>query len=261
MARAIVWPSIGAEAPPPALADALDTSALAAAFGPELARLVGARITAHTGPAKSKAPLLHLASVTLAQPADLAAIGLGAPADSAALLLERLFGARPGKGAPRPAGVEALPPGSAAWATLCRILVQAFIRALPAANAAPAAPARLPDRPRALATEPAFQLDLDIEGVTATLAVALEPARRTAPPPPPDLSGWRQRAGARALDLDLPVALRIAERRIGLADLARLRAGDILPLDRPDEVDLLAGGRRIARLPAASLLPPEGSGS
>jgi flagellar motor switch/type III secretory pathway protein FliN len=261
MARAIVWPSISAETPPSALAGALDMSALAAAFGPELARLAGARITAHSGPAKSKAPILHLASVALAQPADLSAIALGAPADSAAHLLERLFGARPGKGAPSPAGVETLPPGSAAWATLCRILVQALIRSLPAANAAPSAPARLPDRPRALASEPAFQLDLDIEGVSATLSVALDPARPAPPPSARDIAGWRQRAGARVLDLDLPVALRLAERRIGLADLACLRAGDILPLDRPDEVDLLAGGRCIARLPAASLLPPEGSGS
>ena len=70
---------------------------------------------------------------------------------------------------------------------------------------------------------------------------------------------WRQHARARALELDVPVALRLAERRIGLAELARLRPGDILPIERPDQVDLLAGGRRIARLPAASLLPPEGT--
>ena len=71
--------------------------------------------------------------------------------------------------------------------------------------------------------------------------------------------GFRWWTRARALELDVPVALRLAERCIGLAELARLRPGDILPIERPDQVDLLAGDRRIARLPAASLLPPEGT--
>jgi flagellar motor switch/type III secretory pathway protein FliN len=258
MARAILWPSIGLPEPAPALADALDTPALAAAFGPELARLVGARITARSAPAKVKAPLLHLATLPLAQPAGLAAIGLAAPADSATALLERLFGARPADSALRPGGVEALPPGAVSWLVLCQMLSAALVSALPAANAAASGPARHPDRARALATDPSFQLDLDIEGQAATLIAALEPAR-PAPPPGPDAMAWRQHARARALELDVPVALRLAERRIGLAELARLRTGDILPIERPDQVDLLAGGRRIARLPAASLLPPEGT--
>ncbi|TPE60142.1 FliM/FliN family flagellar motor switch protein [Sandaracinobacter neustonicus] len=260
MARAIVWPSIGDPAPEaaPALMEALDAPALAAAFGPELARLMGARITARVSNTPSASPLLHLSSIALSAPVELSAIGLGCPADSAARLLERLFGTRAADGA-RPAGVEALPPGSASWAVLCHTLAQALARALPAANASAAAPARHTDRPRALNPEPAFLLELDVEGMACTLAVVLEGAR-PAPPPPdaPDAAEWRQRARARALDLELPVALRIAERRIGLAQLAALQPGDILPLERPETVDVLAAGRRIARLPAAQLLPPEG---
>lgn len=264
MARAILWPNAGLPVaePAPAPADLLDCPAFAAAYGPELARLMGARITGRLAPLASAAPLLHVGSVALAAPAGLAGIALASPADSLAALLERLFGARAPGGPAAPAGVEALPPGSASWAVLCHTLSHALVRALATAGAKVAAPARHPDRPKALATDASFQLDLDIEGLACVLAVTLEPARPAPQPaaaPEPDPGSWRQRTHARSLDLDLPVALRIAERRIGLAELAGLGAGDILPLERPDQVDVLAGGRRIARLPAASLLPPEGS--
>ena len=260
MARAIVWPSIGTPAPDPepVLADTLDAPALAAAFGPELARLMGARITARISQTPPRSPPLHLTTIALSAPAQLSAIGIACPADSAARLLERLFGSRPADGA-QPASVESLPPGSASWGVLCHSIGQALARSLPAANAVAAAPARHTDRPRALAPEPALYLELDVEGMACQLAIALEGAR-PAPPAPktPDARAWRERARSRALDMELPVALRIAERRIDLARLAALKAGDILPLERPQTVDVLAAGRSIARLPAAKLLP-EGS--
>ncbi len=46
-----------------------------------------------------------------------------------------------------------------------------------------------------------------------------------------------------------------------VSNVAGLRAGDILPLERPQSVEVLAGGRSLARLPAERLGPGEQSPS
>ncbi|MGL6044529.1 MAG: FliM/FliN family flagellar motor C-terminal domain-containing protein, partial [Sandaracinobacteroides sp.] len=93
-----------------------------------------------------------------------------------------------------------------------------------------------------------------VDGIVCRLR--LTPELPPAPPPPPraapDMALWRQQARARAFELELPVSLRIADTRMPVTRVAELVEGDIIPLDRPDKLDVMAAGRRIARLPASS---------
>ena len=156
-----------------------------------------------------------------------------------------------------------LPPGSACWATLCRHISRALGRAFEANGVQLGGGPLLPPRAvlaEAQRSEPADTiLALDLDGTPAALALTAEPMPVAVAPAPatPDAQQWRARAQARALDLELPVTLRLAETRVALATVAPLRAGDILPLERPHALDLLVEGRRIGRLPAASFLPTE----
>lgn len=265
MPRAFIWPSARSPEPlaaRPAEAPIPDAAGLAAAIGPELTRLFGARCAAHllADPGRKAAPLSHVAAVLRCTAAQAAAapstLTLLLAPEGIARLTDILFGAPPG---PAAHALPALPPGSASWMTLARFLADAMARALAATGQRCLGPATIPARaaPQTAGGEPQLLLRLDLDGIEAMIGVRLEEVETETPvadaAPDPEL--WRRRARNRALDLALPVALRLAETRVPLAQVAALSPGDILPLDRPASIELLAGGRRLQMLPASSLIP------
>lgn len=258
MARALLWPSAQpAEAAVSSAATLKDAAGFAAALGPELTRLFGVRAAARPadGPANGDAacPTHMVARFRLPSQEHTATLALLLTPEDIALLLDVLFGAAP---AAAGGALPTLPPGSASWATLTRFLSDAVARALAATGQRLEGAVQLPPRAAALADAGAPQLlfRLEIDGAAATLGLLLEGRKPPAPPPPaPEPELWRHRARARTLDLALPVSLRLAETRMPVGEVAALRAGDILPLERPQSVEVLAGGRSLARLPAAQL--------
>lgn len=292
MARAIVWPQIAPPAPPEpkAAAHGLDLAGLAAAFGPELARRIGIRVTAlpdMAGPAElstadgsagdswagdratvllGRIPLgsakgaqgaqTQGAQTLHGQDAGAQALQVGAPPACAEMLLERLFGARaPDAAKASGAGLFTLPPGSASWLALCRTVCGAVAAALAAGGRAAAGSPAFPPRAISLPTGPLLSLTLDADGIPGRILLLAESALPAPAPAAPDRALFRQAVRARAFDLELPVALRIAEQRISLLQASRLAVGDILPIDPVHALDVLAGGRAIARLPASAFTP------
>lgn len=262
MSRAIIWPSAPAEvpeAPPPPASAIADQTGFAAAFGPELTRLFGARCAARllAEPAGPVAAGCSHVTARLRLPTGAAptppthATLLMAPSDIARLL-DVLFG---GAAATAGGDLPPLPPASASWMALARFLADAATRALLATGQRCLGPAEIPLRPAPLAESlpPQLLLKLDVDGVEAMLGLRIdgEEAETTAQPPDPEQ--WRQRASARVLDLVLPVALRLQESRIPVSQIAALSPGDILPLERPATVELIAGGRHLRTLPASHL--------
>jgi hypothetical protein len=267
VARSIVWPRIAppAEAEPEAPLHGFDVPGLAAAFGPDLARRMGLRITAVPETvAQAAADTVLLARIPLAPgkaPGGPQALHVGAPPDCAAMLMERLFGARAADAAAaRGADLLALPPGSASWMALCRTVSAALVVALGAAGRAAGGTPVLPARAVPLPAGPLLGLSVDADGIAGRILLAPEAAKAAPPPPAPDPALFRQAARARAFEMELPVALRIAERRISLDQASRLSVGDTLPIDPVQSMDLLAGGQRIARLPASAFTPPPADG-
>ena len=279
MSRAIIWPAAPEqppEAPPSPVAAIHDPTGLAAAFGPELTRLFGARCAARLleDPAVPLASACSHVAAELRLPAATAATQAAAapqaenvpatvtlllPPTDVARLLDVLFG-----GAAATSGVtlHPLPPGSASWMALARFLADSAARALLATGQRCQGPAEIPLRP-APAVEPRLPqllLKLDIDGTEALLGLRVDGVEVQAPATPPDPEAWRQRASARVLDLVLPVALRLQDTRIPVSQILNLSPGDILPLDRPSSVELLAGGRHLDTLPAARFAAGAGAG-
>lgn len=266
MARSIVWPQVAPPVDPardPAVSDpgaGLDLAGIAAAFGPDLARRMGLRITA--APDADADPSgeadLGLGRIPLAVGADaLEAVHVGCSPQVGSMLLERLFGASAATAAnARSADLLGLPPGSASWAALCRTVASALSAALAASGRRVAGSADLPLRPVALPDGPRLGLALDVDGTPSRLLLVLQQARPAAAPEPvPDVARFRAAARARVLDMELPVALRIAERRISLPQASALGVGDIISIDPLPMPEVLAGRRRIARLPASAFTP------
>lgn len=267
MARSIVWPQIAppAEAEPKPPAHGLDLAGLAAAFGPELARRMGIRVTAvpDAGLPPEPASVL-LGRIPLAPGKGTAgavqaaqALQVGAPPDCAAMLMERLFGARASDAAnARGADLFSLPPGSASWVALCRTVCAAVVAALAAGGRTAAGSPAFPPRAIPLPAGPLLGLSVDADGIACRILLMPELALPAPPPVAHDRQQFRQAARARAFELELPVSLRIAERRLSLQQASELSVGDILPIDPVQTLDVLAGGRRIARLPASAFAPP-----
>lgn len=276
MARTIHWPTASLPAPeapaplPPTLLEALDSAGLSAALGPELTRLFGTRITARPittlpPPGKPLVKMLAVGRVRLSTASGPAPIDIAIEANAAAILIERLFGSRPAEACSEAAGRLAnLPPGSGSWISLCRFLTTATAKAMAAAGHAAAGPPALPPR----AADPAMPhgatnlpLNLDIDGAHGNLVFSDPstpiPVPTPEPPPPPDAQLWRRRTHARTLQLELPVALRLADTRLLLSDVAALRPGDVIPLARPRALGVLIGGQRLADIPAHRLLPAD----
>jgi hypothetical protein len=266
VARSIIWPQVGppAEAVAPDPGKGLDVLGLAAAFGPELARRMGIRVTAVRarddvmGGDSETAVLLGSVPLASGGAGGLEAVHAGCAPEVAALLLERLFGARASDAATaRGADLAVLPPGSASWVALCRTVSTALAAALGSVEQAVGGSPRLPSRAHGLPGGHRLVLSLDVDGHGCAMLLLLETARPVQPAPPaPDVGQFRRAALARAFDLELPVALRIAERRMSLEQFGQLAAGDIIPIDPLQTLDVLAAGRRIARLPARAFIPP-----
>jgi hypothetical protein len=260
MARSIVWPQVAApaEIEPAEPAHGLDLTSLAASFGPELARRMGLRVTAAADAeaAPSAEPPVRLGSLPLeAGGGGPEALHIGCSGEAGAMLLERLFGA-PAAGPSATAGADllALPPGSASWMALCRTILTALGAALAASGRKAAGSADLPARAAALPDGLRMGLALDVDGTACRLWLVPQAARPALPAAPaPDVAAFRRAARARALDLELPVALRVAERRISIAQASALSVGDIIPIDPLPMPEVLAGGRRIAKLPGRAL--------
>jgi len=263
MARSIVWPQVAppVEVEPPTPSHRFDLGGLGAIFGPELARRMGLRVTAGPDPAASAAaePEVLLGSVPLAPAPDgLSAVHVGCTPGAGAMLLERLFGAR-GTDAGSASGAELLrlPPGSASWIALCRTVTGALAAAMAGYGRPVGGSPDLPLRAIPMPSGARLDLLLDVDGTACRLALILESEDvPQAERPKPDAMAFRRAARARAFELELPVALRVAEQRIPLSQALTLSVGDIVPIEPLPMPDVLAGGRRIARLPAASLARP-----
>lgn len=279
MARTIHWPTAALAAPeapvplpptlPPTLLEALDSAGLVAALGPELTRLFGTRISASpiaAPPGKSSVKMFAAGRVRLSTTSGPAPIDIAIEGIAANTLIERLFGSRPSEAGGRAGGGAAdrlvnLPPGSGSWISLCRFLTIAVTKAMATAGHGAAGPPALPPR----AADPAspqgatcLPLGLDIDGAQGRLTLS-DPSAPTQPPTPeppplPDAQLWRRRTRARTLQLELPVALRLADTRLLLSEIAALRPGDVIPLARPRALGVLVGGQRLADIPAHRLL-------
>ena len=70
-------------------------------------------------------------------------------------------------------------------------------------------------------------------------------------------AAWRRRARDMAMEIDLPVAIRIAETRLPLARVATLKPGDVLPRSAPRSFGVMVSGRRFAELPAPPFRPDQ----
>ncbi len=236
-----------------------DLSAFAAACASELSRLFGAHVQARAqagGLSGDDRPLV-LARVALAcdgaGPRPLVAV-LATEANAAALL-DLLLGGTPGK---QPAiALTSLPPGSASWMTLTQFLGRACAVALEAGGVPSRLPVDLPPRASCDSGGAAhLRLDLDLEGVAVRLAFRLpEMAVPEYASTVATRQEWQARTQARAQDVALRVSLRIAEQRMSIRDVVRLGPGDVLPLQPPESVDVLVGGRKFARLAADGLHP------
>lgn len=230
----------------------IDLAGLASALGPELTRLIGTRCTVRSGPeaghADASRPDIEVATLRLDKLPGDGLVGLLLPERGIALLLDLLFG-----GTPRtPCTLPQLPPGSASWLALSGFLAAAAGTAAAAIGHPPRGQVEQPRR-AVRQTDPAPQagllLDVDGEQMPLGLQLPLQPAplrRRDA--------GWEKRLAARTLDVDLPVGLRVAETRLPLAEVAQLKAGDVIPFEQPESVSLLAAGEVVARWPADRLM-------
>jgi len=280
MARTIHWPTAALPAPeapeplPPTLLESLDSASLSAALGPELTRLFATRISAkpittppplQQQPGKPPVKMLAVGRVRLSTADGPTPFDIAIEGGTAAILVERLFGSRPAQaGSATAERLTSLPPGSGSWISLCRFLATAITKALAAVGQAAAGAPLLPPRAAHPATPHGatfLAIDLDVDGAHGTLTL-IDPATppplpAAEPPPPPDAQLWRRRTHARALQLELPVALRLADARLLLSDIAALRPGDVVPLARPRALGILVGGHRLADIPAHRLLPAD----
>jgi hypothetical protein len=270
MARAMTWPvahvapQLQADAPAPTLLEGLDAAGFAAGLGPELSRLFGVRIGARLALGEDRTTVfLAAGQIRLAGSGGVVPLDVLLDVAGAAVLVERLFGSVPGPGADLPDRLSALPPGSGSWMSPCRFVATAIGRAMAAVGhpvaGAPLLPARAVQAAVPPGTEASMQLALllDIDGWAAVLRL-VDPSLPPAPVPPepapaPDLDLWRRRARANALALDLPVTLRLADARTPLAEVAALKAGDVIPLVPPRMLTVLVAGKRFQEIPADAL--------
>ncbi len=267
MARPILWP----KAPEPRTTvpqagpfAGLDLHGVAATLGPELSRLAGIRISAEVAQATTPQdqPRIRLCRIRLLMAGAVRFADIDMPAEAVAMLMERMFGA---------SAVQAeesslqlllmLPPGSACWSALCRHVAKALGKAFELNGVASGGGPILPQRPAASHVSAGADIGfaLDMDGRAAWLGLMLEQVDEPVEAPVARLNptAWRQLAQMRTLDIELPVALRLSEMRHPLATIGQLRAGDILPIERPDRLELLVDGRRFAALPASDFLAPQ----
>lgn len=283
MATPFVWPRLEQPAVPEVEPEALPmvpppplgfgAAAFGATFGPELSRMAGVKVAARLVEAPDdEAAAADLASLLVIGRLPLQGDNLLFSIDRAggAILLERMFGGRSG---PVSKPVEALPPASGSWMSFARQVATACQQAARAANCAGTGTILVPVRPTApgpddlaLGADPEitpFVYRLDVDGVAGLLLVhpllsdASRAARRGVLKDPETLAReqeeWRRRALSLTLGLDLPVTMRLADVRMPMSRVARLAPGDVIAIEPPRLVSLMASGRCFAQLPLADL--------
>lgn len=271
MARPYIWPRVDPELDQPASVPSTrlpDTDAFAASVGPELTRLFGVRTTARAdaNAEQAAAPMVPVAELHVTGGAGNAAapevIDLLASETDLSLLMDLLFGGSTGE---QTARLTSLPPASASWMALAGFLATAATRSLAALGTPCVQAATLPPRPVALDpaapgfVAPQLLLGVNFDGTATMLGLrSRQPQPQLPKTPAPDPELWRQRTQERALEIDLPVSLRLAERKLPIGEVAQLNKGAILPLERPDNVEVLVGGQPFASISVSDLAPPAG---
>jgi hypothetical protein len=193
------------------------------------------------------------------------AIRLELDADVAGPLAARIFGAAAGE-------IGGMMPGtrSASWQAVRTLMSEALREAFVRAGAGGMLRADMSETPPTSADcGRAHGLRLHLPDAEEGLMWlrptegSLGMAENKQPPPaaarveaPEHDPSWRRRVEALARRTELGVTLQIAELRIPLAAVSRLKPGDILPIRRPRQLRLLSGGTAIATLPAAALGRP-----
>lgn len=261
-------PVIEEAPPPPTLLDRLDVAGFAAAFGPALARIAGRRISAtpetgaeaHSRDDPATAAWLRLATFAVAGAS--APLELLASPNLLATLAETMFGGR--AAAASETHVEALPPDSATWVGLAG-QIAAIVRHALRANglALPDAPFDTPARavrshlPRGAALLP---IAITLDGARGRLLLAdhgsIPPEKAPAATAAPDPRRWRRDAQAGAMEVNVPVALRLEDLRMPLAKASALRPGDIIPIGRPRKLGMMVAGQRIRTISADEIGDP-----
>jgi flagellar motor switch/type III secretory pathway protein FliN len=273
-ARPVTWPrALGVAAPaaagpatkPAILPFDVLLADLAAQIGPELARSLGFGLAAEVVPQHDDEPLQdegdRLPLCLLQDGAS--ALRLELEAGLAGPLAARMFGASPGDAYSPAPGAR-----SASWQALRRLMSEALREAFLRAGArgvltigmdeqaarqneggGHAVRLRLAEADGLLWLRPA-ELAPQADSEPKAASAARQPAAATSDPE------WRRRAEALARQMELGVTLQIAELRLPLAAVSRMRPGDILPVRRPRQLRLMSGGTAIATLSAASLAVP-----
>lgn len=250
--------------------DRLDTAGVAATMAPLLGRAVGCRVGVQPLEIRVAAAMAATDDATIWwQVARLAVAGddpltLCVSSGLAAGLTQAVFGG--GMEVADAGGVDALPPGNATWAVIAGLLATGCAQALAAADpdfgssAVPAAPS---SRAVASCLPPGATLlcfDIDIGGSGGQIVLVDSSSIVSAPPveavPPPEPEQWRRQVRARAMAVDLPVALHLDDLRLPLAEVSALQAGDIVAIARPRTFAVVVAGRRIGSVAASSIAGP-----
>lgn len=242
-----------------------NVAAFGATLGPELSRSAGVRVAVRPietdGGQRDPQAMLVLARLPLKDGSLLFTLDRA----GGSALLDRMFGSRPRDACPP---LDRLPPASGSWLAFARLLSSCCQQAA-AGSCTATAPLVIPSRPMPPEPEqinghlPPVAFALDVDGVPGTLLVhlilpaaergAIRSGADAGGPTPADLDDWRERATALTLALDLPVTMRLADKRLPMAQVAALKPGDVIPIDPPRLVSLMVAGRRFAQLPVDGL--------
>lgn len=260
--------------PPPALPPGLvDAPAFIGTVGPDLTRLIGARVSLRAMGWPD--PLPELVEVGRLALAD-RALRILLDQDALEAMVEAMFGGSP-SASPHRASILRLPPASGTWMAAGRLIGRAIGAGLAASGSPPLREAEPAGRILADLADPSVPhlwFDLLVAGRPGMMALAAvpgaapaassgpaEPEAGLAVPPPagmtqprhagrPVPADWRARAVRLARSVDVEVGVRIAELRLPLADVVGLRTGSILPIEPPTSLGLTVEG--VAWQPPAS---------
>ncbi len=256
-------PAPAAPPPPPVLpAGLVDVPAFIGTVGPDLTRLIGARVSLRAmGWPEPLPDLIEVARLLLAD----RALRILLDEDALDAMIEAMFGGSPSS-SPHRATILRLPPTSGTWVAAGRLIGRAIGAGLGASGWPPAREAEPAGRILAVPADPSVAhlwFDLLVAGRPGVLALATAPEPAPAAPPPssaqpvpgatasvppvsrserPVPADWRDRAIRLARAVDVAVGVRIAELRLPLAEVIGLRAGSILPIEPPETLGLTVEG-------------------
>jgi flagellar motor switch/type III secretory pathway protein FliN len=241
-----------------------DTAGFVGQFAPELARVVGTRISVRPTPAPDAQQPVSLIRILDARSSTVE-VSLDLDRASIGYLLERMFGGGSRDGAPIRDALSHLSPTAASWRGLSACLAQAFRAGLAAAlDQAPPAPVGVTRIAEAAVDGPHARLwfALAVDGASGWLVLACRDLEGEAASPKPASpfqavtdapSAWSDRAAQMVNRIELEVAIRLSEQRVPLSTILALAPGSILPIDRPRDLVLLVDGKPWRRFDTAAL--------